>query len=144
MGLIALTLVIYAVANMVGGKATVKLSQTGHDKAVAEHIQPMGILAVSAAAAMDTLIPTASAADGKATYNAACTACHGTGVAGAPKVGDKASWKPRIAQGNDTLYEHALKGYQGKKGFMPAKGGNASLADADVKAAVDFMVAQSK
>jgi cytochrome c5 len=67
-------------------------------------------------------------------------ACHGTGVAGAPKLGDKAAWAPRIKQGKDTLYNHALHG----KGAMPPKGGNASLADDAVKAAVDYMVSASQ
>ena len=84
-------------------------------------------------------------ADGKGTYTTeGCVACHGTGVANSPKVGDKAAWKARIAQGNAKLYEHAIKGYKGSKGFMPAKGGRAHLKDDDVKAAVDYMVAQSK
>lgn len=87
---------------------------------------------------------TGANADGQKTYQAACFACHGTGAAGAPKLGDKANWKPRIAAGNKTLYEHAIKGYKGKKGFMPAKGGRADLSDDAVKAAVDYMVAQSK
>lgn len=85
-----------------------------------------------------------AAGAGQDTYGKACVACHGAGVAGAPKLGDKGDWGPRIAQGNDTLYEHALKGYTGKKGMMPPKGGNTALADADVKAAVDYMVAQGK
>lgn len=83
-------------------------------------------------------------ADGQQTYQQACFACHGTGAAGAPKTGDKAAWKERIAQGNDTLYKHAIEGFKGAKGFMPAKGGRADLADDAVKAAVDYMVAQSK
>ena len=70
--------------------------------------------------------------------------CHASGVTGAPKFGDKADWGPRIAQGKDTLYQHALNGFQGKKGMMPPKGGNTSLPDADVKAAVDYMVSQAK
>jgi len=73
-----------------------------------------------------------------------CGVCHGAGVAGAPKFGDKAAWAPRIAQGNDTLYTHAIKGFQGKAGMMPAKGGNASLKDEDVKASVDYMVGKAK
>jgi cytochrome c5 len=96
---------------------------------------------------MDVIIPAANAAGadkGKATYDASCMACHAAGVAGAPKLGDKANWGPRIAQGNDTLYTHALKGFQGKAGMMPPKGGNMSLKDEDVKAAVDYMVSQSK
>lgn len=82
----------------------------------------------------------AGAADGKKVFDSTCTACHSTGVAGAPKLGDKAAWAPRIKQGMDTLLQSALKG----KGAMPPKGGNASLSDADVKAAIEFMVSQAK
>jgi cytochrome c5 len=85
-----------------------------------------------------------AAGNGQTVYSATCALCHAAGVTGAPKPGDKADWGPRIAQGKDTLYQHALAGYQGKKGMMPPKGGNTSLPDADVKAAVDFMVDQSK
>jgi cytochrome c5 len=88
--------------------------------------------------------PVAAAVDGKKVYDTACTACHTAGIAGAPKTGDKAAWAPRIAQGANVLYDHAIKGFQGKAGVMPAKGGNASLSDGDVKAAVDHMVAASK
>ncbi|MFS2022219.1 c-type cytochrome [Massilia sp. CT11-137] len=80
---------------------------------------------------------------GKSLFNTACTACHTAGIAGAPKVGDKAAWAPRIAQGTNTLYEHAIKGFQGKAGVMPPKGGS-TAPDADVKAAVDYMVAAAK
>jgi cytochrome c5 len=76
-------------------------------------------------------------------YSATCVACHGAGIAGAPKFGDKGAWAARIAQGNNVLYDHALKGFQGKAGMMPPKGGS-SAADADVKAAVDYMVAAAK
>jgi len=69
---------------------------------------------------------------------------HGTGVAGAPKFGDKTLWAPRIAQGNETLYMHALNGFTGKSGVMPPRGGNTTLTDSDVKAAVDYMVAHGK
>lgn len=142
MALAALTVVLIVVANMIGGKAT-KLSQAEYEKAVAERVKPVGKLAVSAA--MNGLIqPAQAAADGKSTYEGTCAACHGMGVAGAPKLGDKAAWKDRIAQGKDTLYMHAIKGFQGKKGFMPAKGGNASLPDDAVKAAVDYMVSQAE
>jgi cytochrome c5 len=84
-----------------------------------------------------------SADAGKKTFDTACVACHGAGVAGAPKVGDKAAWAPRIQQGAATLYDHALKGFQGKSGVMPPKGGS-SASDAEVKAAVDYMVSASK
>jgi|GEM_PF-133372 len=83
-------------------------------------------------------------AGGEGTYKASCAACHSAGIAGAPKSGDKAAWSPRIAQGKETLYKHAIVGFQGKGGVMPAKGGNSALSDADVKAAVDYMVALNK
>jgi len=81
---------------------------------------------------------------GKKVYDKTCVACHAVGVAGAPKFGDKALWAPRIAQGIDTLYTHSIKGFQGKAGMMPPKGGNMGLSDADMKAAVDYMVAHAK
>ena len=76
----------------------------------------------------------------KSTYTASCAACHASGAAGAPKLGDKAAWAPRIKAGTEVLYNSALKG----KNAMPPKGGNASLSDAEVKALVDYMVSQSK
>lgn len=82
----------------------------------------------------------APAANGKGVYDANCAACHASGVAGAPKFGDKAAWAARIKAGNDALYGNAIKG----KAAMPAKGGNAGLSDADVKAAVDYLAASAK
>ncbi len=95
---------------------------------------------VVTAAAPATAAAAPAAADGKKVYDAGCVACHGAGVAGAPKFGDKAAWAPRIKTGMDAMYTVALKG----KGVMPAKGGNPALSDADVKAAVDYMVAAAK
>jgi cytochrome c5 len=80
---------------------------------------------------------------GKTVYSQTCVACHGAGVAGAPKFGDKAAWAPRIAKGKATLYDHALHGFQGQAGTMPPRGGS-SDTDAQVKAAVDYMVSQAK
>lgn len=92
--------------------------------------------------------PAASAAAentlGKSVFGKTCAMCHAAGVAGAPKPGDKADWGPRIAQGQDTLYKHALEGFNGSKGMMPARGGGTALSDAEVKAAVDHMVALSR
>lgn len=82
-------------------------------------------------------------AQGKKVYGSVCAMCHAAGVAGAPKPGDTADWGPRIAQGKDTLYKHALEGYTGAKGMMPARGGSTTLSDDEVKAAVDFMADQS-
>ena len=70
--------------------------------------------------------------------------CHTPGAAGAPKLGDAAAWGPRVAQGNDVLYDHAINGYMGQAGMMPPKGGRPDIADDDVKAAVDYMVNNSK
>ena len=143
--LVALTVIIFVVAQMVSGTGKAKPKVAQADGEIVARIKPVGELVVASAATVaNGVIPTAKAADGKATYDKACMACHAAGVAGAPKLADKANWAPRIAQGNDTLYTHALKGFTGKKGMMPPKGGNMSLADADVKAAVDYMVGQSK
>lgn len=84
------------------------------------------------------------AAKGEKVFKATCAMCHQTGAAGAPIFGNKDDWGPRIAQGMPTLYTHALKGFTGKKGAMPAKGANPSLSDDDVKAAVDYMVSKAK
>jgi cytochrome c5 len=81
---------------------------------------------------------------GKAIYGKTCALCHVANVAGAPKPGDKADWAPRIAQGMDVLYKHAIEGFTGAKGQMPARGGAATLTDDEIKATVDFMVDQSR
>lgn len=79
-------------------------------------------------------------AHGQQIFGQACAYCHDRGVAGAPKIGDAAAWNPRLAQGMDTLYAVALRG----KGAMPPKGGNPALTDSSVRAAVDYLVAQSR
>jgi cytochrome c5 len=84
--------------------------------------------------------PVADLEKGKAVYGGACFVCHSTGAAGAPKLGDKALWAPRIAQGMDALKMNSLRG----KGAMPPKGGRMDLADADVVAAVAYMVSESQ
>ena len=78
--------------------------------------------------------------DGATVYNSVCGACHGTGVAGAPKAGDKAAWAPRIAQGNDALYKSVIGG----KGAMPPQGGAADLSDDEIKGAVNHLVGLAK
>lgn len=83
--------------------------------------------------------------DGQAVYDSVCATCHDSGIAGAPKTGDVDAWRARIAQGNAVLEAHAIEGYQGESGFfMPAKGGNPALSDAEVAAAVAYLVEQSK
>ncbi len=80
------------------------------------------------------------AADGKAVYAQTCAVCHAAGVAGAPKLEDKGAWKSRLAAGKEALVSSVIKG----KGAMPANGGNGALSDADIWAAVDFMLGQAK
>ena len=82
----------------------------------------------------------AFAADGKAIYDKTCVACHASGVANAPKLGDKAAWAPRIATGRDALVASVMKG----KGAMPPKAGAANLSDDDIKSAVDYLVGAAK
>jgi cytochrome c5 len=92
-------------------------------------------------------VPVAAAPEntaGKSVFGKTCAMCHAPGVAGAPKPGDKADWGPRIAQGKEVLYKHALEGFNGSKGQMPARGGATALSDADVKAAVDYMADASQ
>jgi c(7)-type cytochrome triheme protein len=100
-----------------------------------------GLFALSALATAFVTLP-AGAADlpnGKAIFDANCTACHSTGVAGAPKIGDAAAWGPRVKNGPAALYASALKG----KNAMPAKGGNPNLSDAEVQAAVNYIISQA-
>ena len=80
---------------------------------------------------------------GETVYKSACFACHDTGVAGSPKLGDAAVWEPRIAQGLQTLVDRAINGFQ-NIGFMPPKGGNPTLSDQEVAAAVGYMVTHSQ
>jgi cytochrome c5 len=113
----------------------------------AQAAAPVAAAASQAAAAVPAAATTVAAAApqaaaggaGEALYKQTCFACHGTGAAGAPKFGDKAAWTARIAQGLPTLVDHAIKG----KGAMPPKGGS-NASDADIKAAVEYMVNAAK
>lgn len=105
----------------------------------------MQAAAAAAAKAAASQVAYGGTTDGKTIFDNLCTSCHTAGVAGAPKVGDKAMWAPRIAEGLDTLIKHATEGYHGPDGnFMPPKGGNPALTDAQVKAAVTWIVDQAK
>ncbi len=88
------------------------------------------------------LLPMVSHAEmtGEQVFKTTCSMCHGTGMMGAPKFGDKAAWAPRIKQGEDVLVQHALHGIR----QMPARGGKSSLTDAEVKAAVHYMVSHAQ
>jgi cytochrome c5 len=122
----------------------------GSGMTMADRIAPVakfvmaGSAKVTAEPAQASAVVQVKDRDGQHVYQASCVACHGTGIAGAPKVGDKGQWAARVSAGTEALYQSALMGKQSPTGVMPAKGGNPSLSDQDVKAAVDFMVAQLK
>lgn len=151
--LVAFTIVMFAFARHVGNvtqvpqvkedalhlrsvgqrlEAPAKVAVQGQDNS-ALVIAPVGGAMVAAALP----IPTSA----KEAFETACKTCHGAGVGGAPIAGDKAAWAPRIAQGKETLYKHAIEGFNGTKGVMPAKGARTDFPDELVKAAVDYMIA---
>lgn len=101
----------------------------------------LAILPIASAVAAPAL---AIPADAVELYAQVCATCHDGGIGGAPKIGDVAAWGPRIAQGNDTLYRHAVEGYTGPAGVMPAKGGRIDLSDDLIRAGVDHMVTLSR
>ena len=120
---------------------------------VADRIAPVGAVyagdtgaaaqaaaAAAAAASAASQVAYGGTLDGAEIYNNLCAGCHAAGVAGAPKL-VRAEWTARIAQGSDLLHQHAIEGFTGSAGFMPAKGGNPALSDEQVIATVDWMVA---
>ena len=146
---VVLTLFLIYLGNLNAGTITDRvrdgrnaMAQTVNNDA----LQPVGQINVAGDSAepAETVQIAAASIDGASVYQSACMACHAAGIAGAPRVGDVAGWADRIAQGADTLYAHAIQGFQGNAGMMPPKGGNMALSDDEVKAAVDHMVAQSQ
>ena len=124
-----------------------------YQAAVAARIRPVGEVYLpgeeaSAAAPTATTVaepePVAAALSGPQVYNSACLACHGAGIGGAPVLGNADAWAPRIAQGIDVLKGHAINGFQGSAGFMPAKGGRTDLSDEEIANAVEYMVSESQ
>jgi cytochrome c5 len=156
-GLVVLTLVLIFSALAIYENAP---HETNPDQPaqIAERIAPAGAVyagntgraamqaaADAAAKAAASQVAYGGTTDGKTIYQNLCTSCHTSGVAGAPKLGDKSMWGPRIAEGLDTLIKHATEGYHGPDGnFMPPKGGNPALTDEQVKAAVTWIVGQAK
>jgi cytochrome c5 len=156
-GLVVLTLVLMFAGYEIYDHAP-KETNPNASAAVVDRIAPAGAVyagntgraamqaaADAAAKAAASQVAYGGTTDGKTIFNNLCTSCHTAGVAGAPKVGNKAMWAPRIAEGLDTLIKHATEGYHGPDGnYMPAKGGNPALTDAQVKAAVTWIVDQAK
>jgi cytochrome c5 len=104
---------------------------------VLERIKPVGTVVLAEAGAASGNL------SGQQVFAQVCKTCHETGLAGAPKAGDKAAWAPRIAEGENTLVQHAIAGYQGKTGVMPPKGGNPDLTDDEVHRAVVYLADQA-
>lgn len=129
-------------AALLGGVATsdavppLPKASSDSPEAIMARLKPVGeyVLAAADPAAAGGSV------DGAKVYNGLCAGCHAVGAGGAPKAGDKGAWGPRIAKGKDTLYSHALNGFQGNNGVMPARGGNPKLTDDEVRAAVDHLV----
>lgn len=147
--LVAIAIGLFVLGRSIGGRLqgeTIAAEPLLLDK-VRSNIEPVARLAVAGQDNSGLAMPAAQAApaadlpaNGGAAYEKACAVCHAAGVAGAPKVGDQAAWGPRIAQGKSTLYTHAIVGFQGSNGVMPARGGT-TWPDELIKAAVDHMVA---
>lgn len=153
--LIALAIVLFGVARAVGNSTQrqhVQQEDLYVDSVAARIAAPVRVAVAGADnSALTIAAPAASAApalpvpaDGAALYDAACHTCHGAGIGGAPKMGDRAAWGPRIAQGDATLYKHAIEGFTGTHGVMPAKGGRMDLPDDLIKQGVDYMVQHSR
>jgi cytochrome c5 len=150
--LVAIAIILFALARSVAAKtqkveiyddpayAAAVQSATAPFAQEAVAGQDNSALAIKAPAGAGPAIALAVPKTGKELFETVCSSCHGAGIAGAPKAGDKTAWAPRIAEGKATLYQHALGGFTGKAGVMPAKGGRTDLPDDLVKQGVDYMV----
>jgi cytochrome c5 len=156
--LVAIAIAIFALArNVASHTQDVDVrAEAQYLKSVDGRIQPFAQEAVAGqdntrlaiktdtAAAATTGGSAAIPKDGAEVFQQTCSVCHGQGIAGAPKAGDRAAWAPRIAKGKAVLYQHALQGFQGTSGVMPPKGGRVDLPDDLIKAAVDHMVGMAQ
>ncbi|MEO0574305.1 MAG: c-type cytochrome [Pseudomonadota bacterium] len=150
--LIAISVGIYVISADISNETQGKyiVSDATYQQEIADRIAPVGELVLpgeggkKAAAAIAVVEPVKEELTGSQVYNNACGACHTGGIGGAPKLGDASAWETRVAQGLDILRQHAVEGYQGSAGYMPAKGGNLALSDEEVHRAIDYMVAEAE
>ena len=150
--LVAVAIALFALARIVASHTQERqvLSEADYAKNVAMRLaspsqeavagQDNSALAIKAPATAAAGSAVAIPKNGTELFEQTCSACHGQGIAGAPRAGDKAAWGPRIAKGKSVLYEHAIQGFTGSAGVMPAKGGRTDASDDLVKQAVDHMV----
>jgi cytochrome c5 len=160
--LVGVAVGVYGLAQVIAGRTQAQfvLEDAAYQEQIVARISPLSRVAVAgrdnsdlpqpgasagpAAAAAPAAAVAAAPVDGQEVYDTACAACHAAGVAGAPKHGDVGAWAPRIAQGMDTLADHAINGFQGSGGYMPPKGGRSDLSDEAVRNAVQYMVDASQ
>jgi cytochrome c5 len=132
------------VAVLVGFGLTAGAVMASVEDEIRARIEPVGEVCLEGEDCGVAAAPTETASSGPRSgsevYDAVCMACHTTGAAGAPKIGDTAAWAPRIDKGMETLINHAINGFNA----MPAKGGCANCPDEEIKAAVEYIVEQSK
>ncbi|HUO96798.1 MAG TPA: c-type cytochrome [Steroidobacteraceae bacterium] len=154
-GLVAIAIVLFGIAHLIGTpfeRARSEADSSLAASAAANTASParvalagadnraLAIVAASGVVHAALAVP----ANAEETFRAVCSACHATGVGGAPKVGDRAAWAPRISQGTARLTEHALKGFTGKSGVMIPKGGRSDLPDELIRETVEYMVKMSR
>lgn len=153
LGILAAMIIIFLIAARIIGIDD-EAAAAQRTEQVSENTRPVGQVRTegeveaepeAAPAIVPTAVEVAEVDVGKSVYSGLCFSCHGTGLPGIPQFGDQAAWADRIAKGKELLYERALKGFTGSSGIMmPPKGGNPALNDDEVKAAVDYMVANSQ
>jgi len=153
--LVAVAILLFAFSRAVAGRTQEPETYADplYRSSVQQRITPLTRVAVAGQdnAALVMQGPASGAAivlevpkDGPALYEAVCKTCHLAGLVGAPILGNRAAWAPRIATGIETLHKHSIEGYTGAAGVMPAKGGRTDLPDELIKAGVDYMVSQSR
>jgi cytochrome c5 len=154
--LIAIAIALFVMARMVGAATQVQHVRAEQLAvgAVGARTKPFAQVAVAGAdnSALTATEEPAGAAPaaaaqpktGEEVYNAACVACHGAGIGGAPKFGDKAAWASHVSKGIEVLHTHAIEGFQGPNGLMPPKGGRADLPDEVIRLGVDYMVEHAR
>lgn len=152
--LVAIGIIVLARTVAAHTQETDSIEQRDFAKSVALRIEPLSQEAVvgqdntamaikpDAPAGTGLVLPIPK--DGAQVYEQVCSACHGLGIAGAPKAGDVAAWGPRLAKGKTVLYDHALHGFTGQAGTMPAKGNRLDIPDAIIEQGVDHMMDMAK
>lgn len=146
--IVAIALVVLTIMGVMGAAdqfTATAVSPDMSDEAVAERLKPVAEVHVgeekmAEASGDEEMAASEDAGTGQSTYDAVCAACHANGALNAPVMGDAQAWAPRIEKGMETLYDHAINGFKN----MPARGGRSSLSDDEVKAAVDYMTAESE